>query len=60
LNAAYKNAGLTFQLAETDRTVDANWFDKATLGSVEQTEMKAALRKGGVLDLNVYTVRYGS
>ncbi|TEB19115.1 metalloprotease [Coprinellus micaceus] len=58
LNAAYKNASLTFQLAETDRTVDANWFDKATLGSVEQTEMKAALRKGGVLDLNVYTVSF--
>ena len=58
LNASYKNASLTFELAGTDRTIDANWFDKATDGTVEQTEMKTALRKGGVLDLNVYTVRY--
>ncbi|TEB11084.1 zincin [Coprinellus micaceus] len=58
LNAAYKNASLTFELAGADRTVDANWFDKATDGTVEQTDMKTALRKGGVLDLNVYTVSF--
>ena len=56
LNAGFVNASLTFKLAGTDRTVQADWFNNAVPDSAQEHAMKAALYKGGTADLNVYTV----
>jgi len=60
LNAGYANAGLTFVLAGTDRTVNSDWFNNAGPDSSQQTSMKNTLRKGGAAALNVYTVGFTS
>ena len=46
--------GLTFELAGIDRTANDAWFDLQA-GSAAESEAKAALRKGGLAALNVYT-----
>lgn len=58
MNAAYAGFGITWVLAGTTRTVNANWFNLAGPSSSYQTAMKTALRQGGKADLNVYTVGY--
>ncbi|KAH7345493.1 metalloprotease [Rhizoctonia solani] len=58
LNADYAGTGLTFTLAGTDRTTNANWFNRAGPNTSYQTEMKTALRKGNANALNIYTVAY--
>ncbi|KAL1758696.1 hypothetical protein FB107DRAFT_206516 [Schizophyllum commune] len=60
LNAAYKSMGLSFTLANTTRTENAEWFNNVGPDSSEQTEMKEALRVGEASDLNVYTVGFTS
>ncbi|KAJ7109574.1 metalloprotease [Mycena crocata] len=61
MNDAYVNTGITWVLANTTRTVNANWFNLAgPSGSnvAQQTAMKNALRQGGAADLNVYSVGF--
>ncbi|GAB1527182.1 hypothetical protein RhiTH_010357 [Rhizoctonia solani] len=58
LNAGYAGTGLTFTLAGTDRTTNANWFQRAAPSTSYQTAMKQSLRKGGANALNVYTVGF--
>jgi hypothetical protein len=54
LNAAYQRAGFQFAVASLEVVATDPWFFAAS-GSVEEFAMKAALRKGGPGDLNVYT-----
>jgi hypothetical protein len=60
INTAYASTGISWVLAGTDRTINANWFNLAGPGSTYQTAMKQALRKGGAGDLNVYSVGFTS
>ncbi|KAG8780124.1 hypothetical protein FRC12_023422 [Ceratobasidium sp. 428] len=60
LNKAYSGTGLTFSLASTDHTTNADWFNSVGPSSSSQTTMKNALRKGGANALNVYTVGFKS
>jgi hypothetical protein len=59
LNLGLSGSGISFKLASTDRTTNSDWFNSASIGTAEQTEMKKALRKGGEGDLNIYTVGFG-
>lgn len=54
LNRSYSRWGWTFHLATVDRTNNPDWF-RMTIGSVEESEAKSALRQGGAADLNIYT-----
>lgn len=56
LNGDYSGTGLQFQLVNVTRVVNANWFKNVGPGTPEQTEMKAALRRGGPDALNIFTV----
>ncbi|KAF8608973.1 Metalloprotease, partial [Ceratobasidium sp. AG-I] len=62
MNTHYQNSGspLTFSLAGTTRTLNADWFNNAGPSSSQQTAMKNALRQGGANALNVYTVGFTS
>ncbi|GAB1525921.1 extracellular metalloprotease [Rhizoctonia solani] len=64
LNSHYSGSGLTFTLAGTDRTTNANWFNLAGpqgTNAAYQTAMKRALRKGGnAAALNVYSTGFTS
>lgn len=56
LNYWYSGTGLRFVLAGGERTTWAPWFNLASPGTPQQTQMKQQRRLGGVQDLNVYTV----
>jgi hypothetical protein len=58
LNNAYAPAGWAFTLVSTDRTANDTWF-AAGYGSKEEDQLKAALRRGGASDLNIYTNNMG-
>lgn len=58
LNQDYAGSGVSFVLARTDRTVNANWFETAGPGASAQTAMKNQLRQGGASALNIYTVGF--
>ncbi|TRM68406.1 hypothetical protein BD626DRAFT_565247 [Schizophyllum amplum] len=60
LNTAYESVGLSFTLANTTRTTNSGWFNKAGPDSSQQTAMKEELRVGDAADLNVYTVGFTS
>ncbi|KAF9569388.1 metalloprotease [Agrocybe pediades] len=60
MNKAYANAGITWVLAGTDHTTNANWFNSVGPDGSAQTTMKKSLRKGTAKDLNVYTVGFVS
>lgn len=51
---------ISFVLAGTTRTTNANWFTSAAPDTSYQTAMKTALRQGGAAALNVYTVGFSS
>ncbi|OJH37007.1 zinc metalloprotease [Cystobacter ferrugineus] len=57
LNAAYSKTPFTFTLASTDRTTNSSWYTCS--GGACEKKMKAALRKGGAGDLNVYSNNMG-
>ena len=60
-NAA--NLHITFQLAGTDRTTNAAWYNgiepDEDSGGTAEFDMKSALRKGDYGDLNVYSASLG-
>jgi hypothetical protein len=56
LNADFTRADIKWSLASVKRTQNANWFDNTSPDTPTQTAMKRALRRGGVGDLNIYTV----
>ncbi|KAJ7445255.1 metalloprotease [Mycena latifolia] len=58
LNKDYAG-NITWTLAGTARTVNADWFNNAGPSTSQQTAMKAA-RQGGKGDLNVYSVGFVS
>ncbi|KAG8703478.1 hypothetical protein FRC08_002809 [Ceratobasidium sp. 394] len=60
MNQHYAGSGISFNLAGTDRTSNANWFNTVGPSTSAQTTMKNQLRKGGAADLNVYTVGFNS
>ncbi|KAG9106128.1 hypothetical protein FRC07_008957 [Ceratobasidium sp. 392] len=51
---------ISFVLAGTTRTTNADWFNNAGPDSSQQTAMKSSLRQGGAAALNVYTVGFTS
>ncbi|WP_257453474.1 zinc metalloprotease [Archangium lipolyticum] len=57
LNAAYRNTPFTFTLTATDRTTNSQWYTCS--GGACEKKMKAALRKGGAGDLNIYSNNMG-
>ncbi|MGG5259322.1 zinc metalloprotease [Phycicoccus avicenniae] len=59
LNAAYSSAGFSFRLAGTDTTTNASWYSGLTDGTTQERQMKTALRKGNMGDLNLYTADLG-
>ena len=60
LNQDYAGTGLQFELIDTDRVVNANWFNTVAPEEPSQTDMKYSLRKGNALTLNIYTVGFSS
>ena len=60
LNQDYAGTGISFVLAGTDRTVNANWFNSVGQGNSAQTQMKNTLRRGNAAALNIYTVGFNS
>jgi len=60
MNSAYKDSGIQWKLAGTDRTTNAKWFNNVGPDTTTQTNMKAKLRKGGKAALNIYTVSFNS
>ena len=59
LNSAYAGSGFSFTLAGTDTTVNSRWYSGLRSGSKQEKDMKLALRKGTMADLNIYTARLG-
>lgn len=60
LNQDYNGTGLSFQLQNITRTLNATWFNTVAPDSDVQTAMKNALRQGDVKTLNIYTVGFNS
>lgn len=58
LNAAYAANAISFNLISTDYTANNAWYTM-TAGSSAETQAKAALRKGGKADLNMYFANIG-
>jgi hypothetical protein len=54
LNTEFNGSGFTFELANVSVVANNTWF-YAAAGSAEESQMKAALRKGGPESLNIYT-----
>jgi hypothetical protein len=59
LNNAYAAAGFTFRLAATDTTVNKSWYTGLRSRSRAERQMKSALRRGTMGDLNLYTADLG-
>ena len=58
LNAAYAANQISFNLVGTDTTKNSAWYTMVA-GSSAETQAKAALRKGGKADLNIYFANIG-
>jgi len=59
LNNAYASSGFAFSLAGTDTTVNSRWYTNLKSGSRAEKDMKSALRKGDMGDLNIYSAQLG-
>lgn len=60
LNEAYISHGISFTLADTDYTTNADWFYNFVPDSDTNDEVKGKLRKGGEADLNLYSTGFGA
>jgi hypothetical protein len=58
LNKDFTRTGLRFDLKGIKRVVNPSWYKKTSYDTVENTEMKRALRTGGPETLNIYTVGF--
>lgn len=58
LNAAYAAAGFSFDLKAVDRTVNNTWY-YLEYGSQAEKDMKTALHRGDMGDLNLYLADLG-
>ncbi|KAF5336342.1 hypothetical protein D9611_006734 [Ephemerocybe angulata] len=58
INAAYEPSGFQFKLKEITRNVNSTWFTDVATGNAIQDEMKQVLRKGGIRDMNIYSVGF--
>ncbi|KAJ3077762.1 hypothetical protein HK102_004987 [Quaeritorhiza haematococci] len=59
LNDDFRQTGLfNFRLVAIDRTTNGGWF-RVGVNSNEEADMKRTLRRGGVRDLNIYSVDIG-
>jgi len=58
LNDDFANSGLSFELVDVTRTVNADWFINASPGTTQQDKMKQTLREGDAASLNLYSVGY--
>lgn len=58
INAAYNSTGVNFTLRKVNRVYKPTWFTGVAPANKHQDAMKKSLRKGGALDLNVYTVGF--
>jgi len=58
LNNAFQGSGVSFQLMNISRTINATWFNQVEQTSPFQLDMKKTLRLGGPSDLNIYTVGF--
>lgn len=56
LNKDFTRAGLRFDLQAIKRVVNETWYHRVSYDTIENTEMKEALRIGGPETLNIYTV----
>ncbi|TFK17199.1 metalloprotease [Coprinopsis marcescibilis] len=54
----YSGTGLRFELVNTTRTINPDWFHNVRSGNSFQRAMKTALRSGGARDLNIYSVGF--
>jgi hypothetical protein len=57
LNSAFSSAQFSFRLAATDTTVNSRWYTNLRSGSKNERDMKKALRRGTMGDLNIYTAK---
>ncbi|KAF4623547.1 hypothetical protein D9613_001961 [Agrocybe pediades] len=62
LNQTFAPTGMSFILKEVTLTLNEDWFSRAGPFSTSnlQDEMKSSLRKGGVADLNIYSLGHVS
>ncbi|EWT00959.1 metalloprotease [Intrasporangium oryzae NRRL B-24470] len=58
LNSAYSGSGFSFAIAGVDSTSNAAWYT-VTPGTTAERDMKSALRKGTMADLNIYSANIG-
>jgi hypothetical protein len=56
LNNDFAKTGLSFDLANITRTINADWFKNAAPYTDQQAKMKGSLRQGGANTLNIYSV----
>ncbi|KAI8941044.1 hypothetical protein NX059_002287 [Plenodomus lindquistii] len=56
LNEAFVPVGFQFNLVETIRTINEEWFSNLQVETPYETEVPQALKKGGNATLNVYTI----
>jgi hypothetical protein len=54
LNSGFSTTGWSFDLVSVDRTANDEWFT-LRIGSKQNRDAEAALRKGSADDLNIYT-----
>jgi hypothetical protein len=58
LKAAFASTGWDFKVVSLDRTTNPAWYNMG-IGSAEEAQAKAALRRGTAEDLNIYTANLG-
>ncbi|KAN0140019.1 Metallo peptidase [Lactarius tabidus] len=60
LNNDFAKTGLSFDLVNITRTINADWFKNAAPYTDQQAKMKGSLRQGGANTLNIYSVGFST
>lgn len=58
LNKDFTNSSLVFELVDTTRTLNADWFKNVSQGNSQEAAMKSSLRVGDASVLNIYTLDF--